>query len=147
MAEKDEQIADNYRLTQNVLTNDKVLGLNKRNWAEAIIITAMFLIGLNLIPFTMIVRGFASAVFGTSLFVFLLRGIKHRSVIQMILKEYKFRKNRRRLHLRSPEYVRKKVRSSYSESEDESIAEHYFKYVKGRIDRFIDEYSEEENSK
>lgn len=141
----EEKELEQYELTRNVIQNDKILGFNKRNIAEAIIFTLMLLLIIMIIPFTTLVKTIVSIVLGLTMFFGCLYGIKRRSVTEVFFNELRFRKNRRRTHLRGPEYVKKNIRTFFGESEDESIAEHYFKLFKEYLVNFVNEYGEEED--
>lgn len=143
---KDNKEGKLYNMTKNVINKGKIFGKNKRNWAEAIIYTIIVIVVVLSIPFTKLVETITllvlvPVVFGTNLI-----GIKHRSLSEIIIAEINFRNNRRRLHLRGPEYVRKNYKSTYTESEDESLAEHHYKLIKQRIDEFVEKYGAEEDS-
>lgn len=135
-----------YHLTKNVIEHSKVMGIGKRNIVEAIIFTFLILAIIQLIPFTNLVKIITSIVLGAFSIFLNIVGIKHRSITEIVVAELRFRKNRRRLHLRGPEYVREKFKSDISESEDESIAERYFKLFKAKLDDFVERYGEEEGS-
>ena len=133
-------------LTQNVIERNKVMGINKRNIGEAIIFTLLIFLIVVVIPFTELVTIIICIVLCPVAFIGCIKGIKHLSVTEILFAELEFRKNRRRLHLRGPQYVRKKSRNSYSESEDESLAEKCFRFIKQRFYEFLDEYGKEEDS-
>ena len=144
---EDNEKVEVYTLTKNVVNRSKFLGMEKRNLVEAIIFTALVLYIVNVaIPFTPLVKIICSLVLGIFTFALNIIGIKKRSLTEILVAEIKFRQNRRRLHLRGPEYVRKRVISNYTESEDESLAERYFKLAKEYIDGFVERYGEEEDS-
>ena len=135
-----------YTLTKNVINKGKILGKNKRNWAEAIICTTIVVVVVLSIPFTELVETITLLVLVPVVFGINLIGIKHRSLSEIIIAEINFRNNRRRYHLRGPEYVRKNYKSTYTESEDESLAEHHYKLIKQKINEFIEKYGAEEDS-
>lgn len=146
MAEKENNKNEVYHLTKNVIEHSKILGIRKRNIVEAVVFTFLILAIVNAIPFTRLVKIISSLILGGFSIALNLRGIKHRSVTEVVAAEIKFRKRRRRLHLRGPEYVRQKFQSDISETEDESIAERYFKRIKAGIGEFVERYGEEEDS-
>lgn len=132
-------------ITKNVINKNKFLGFNKRNWGEAILYTFIVVAIIFAIPFTDIVTTMCNIVLGPLVFFVNLYGIKHRSLSEILIAEMNFRNNRRRLHLRGPEYVRKKYKTTYTESEDESLAEQHFKLLKQGFDEFIEKYASEED--
>lgn len=144
--ETEEEKSEEVILTRNVYSKEKFMGVDKRNIVEAILFLVLLILILWIIPFTRIVRIISFIVLAPTLVIFGIRGIKHRSVLKMLSAEIKFRKYRRRLHLRGPEYVRKKVKTRYDESEDESLLEHGWRLAKERISQFIEQYGEEEDS-
>lgn len=149
MADNEKQSLEEgipYTLTKNVINRNKILGFNKRNWGEAILYTTIVACIVFAIPFTDIVTIMSLVVLVPLVFFVNLYGIKHRSLSEIIIAEMNFRSNRRRLHLRSPEYVRKKSKTTYTESEDESLAEQHFKLVKQGLNEFIEKYASEEDS-
>ncbi len=138
----DEDDITLYHLTKNVIDKTKIFGFPKRNLMEAAISLVLLILVLFLIPFTTIVRVIAFLVFGTALFVINLRGIHNHSITQIMIAEYKFRKNRRILRLYGPEWKRKKGGYSYvSESSDNEKIRKIAETVKQRINQFIDENS------
>ena len=146
MAENDNEVKKRIsELTQNVIERNKFMGMNKRNIGEAIIFTLLIFLIVVAIPFTDLVTTIVCIVLCPVAFIGCIRGVKHLSLTEALAAELQFRKYRRRLHLRGPQYVRKKSKNSYSESEDESLAEKCFRIIKQRFNEFIDEYGEEEN--
>lgn len=135
-----------YHLTKNVIESSRIMGIRKRNIVEAILFTGLILTIINIIPFTNLVKIISSIILGLFSVVLNIKGIKHRSLTEVIVAELKFRKRRRRLHLRGPEYVRQKFQSDISETEDESLAERLYRQFKSSLDEFVEQYSEEENS-
>ena len=146
MADNDKEAKKEvYELTKNVIERNKFMGQNKRNIAEAIISSLLILTIIIAIPFTDLVTTIVCIVLCPVAFIGCLRGVKHLSVTEAFMAELQFRKYRRRLHLRGPQYVRQKSRNSYSESEDESLAEKSFRLLKQRFNEFLDEYGKEED--
>lgn len=136
-----------YGLTRNVIEKNKILGKNKRNIKEANVFTLLIALIVVAIPFTFTVTIIICVVLCPLTFLACIVGIKHLSLTEILSAEREFRKNRRRLHLRGPEYVRKKNKTAYSDSEEESLAERTFKYFKQRLDDFVEKYSTEDDSK
>ena len=122
--------------------------ISTRNLIEACLASGVALFIIGHINFTNSVKGFYSAVFGIGLFWLVARGYKNRSFTQIAVDYFKTVKNRKVLHLRGPEYVRQDIKlKGGSESSDETYAKQIIKWSKGRLNNFIDEYSEEEDSK
>lgn len=106
-------------IISNIIEIGNLLGFPYRQWAEAIGFTLLFILIIALIPFTFWVRFFICLVYGFTIFTISLNGIKNRSVTQFLLDERKFRKNKRVLHLRGPEYMKSKADiQSYEGGED-----------------------------
>lgn len=142
--QKDE--GQEYTLTKNVLTKGKHFGVNDRNWAEAFVFSIIVATIILAIPFTEIVTKVSLFVLLPIVFGLNLKGIKHRSLTEMLKAEIKFRQNRRRLHFRGPQYVRKNYKTTYTESEDESYAEQHYRIIKQRFNEFLEKYGSEEDS-
>jgi len=74
---------------------------------------------------------------------FTIKGVGEDSLMQRLLAEIKFKKNRKVMHLRSAEYVRKQRNANGMEREDQSIAEYYIGKSQKFISDFIEKNSEE----
>ena len=108
-------------IINNVIEQGNFLGFPYRQWAEAIGFTLLFILIVLLIPFTKIAKFFICLVYGFTIFGFSLKGIKNRSITLFLSDEYKFRKNRRILHLRGPEYIKTKADIQSYEGGDDFI--------------------------
>ncbi len=135
-----------YILGQNIIENGKVFGVERRNLIETVISVGFVTILIMLIPFTKYVKVFSISVIDLVLGYINIRGIQHRSVTQIIIAEIKFRKNRRMLHLRGPEYTRKKGVYSFEEAGNESTFESWTRAVKEFIAKFIERYGSDQDS-
>lgn len=142
----DEEISEIVPITRNVLQRNKVFGIDKRNWIEAISFSLLGLSIVRNVRFTHDVKTLVSLVTVSVLFFFGIRGIMGRSVTKVIIAEIKFKKNRRKLHLRSPEYARSKKSKKSSSYEEQSVAKQAFIRIKEYVDRFVDTYSESSDS-
>ena len=73
-------------------------------------------------------------------FTFTLMGIKNRSVTEILIAEYKYRKRRSRLHLTDAATPRK----GYKDDENEGLSnfERTVKFIKAKYSNFIEKYSE-----
>lgn len=133
-------------LTPNVIKTGYILGKPRRNWIEAIIVDAIFIAILFIIPFTSTVRNIILLIIGPSIFYFFYRGIMNRSVIEMLTAEYRFLKNRRVLHLRGPEYVKKKQSlSNYIGGDDEDLIDRIVRSITGKLREIAKNWSEEDS--
>ena len=94
MANKDTE-NEPIRITHNVLNQNDFLGKPKRQWAEAIAFTFLFFLIVSAIPFTTVVRWVIFLVFGGAILFIGIRGIKNRSLIEIIIGEVKFLKRKR----------------------------------------------------
>lgn len=108
MEDNNEQNDVIYRITPNVIETGYFFGIPVRRWVEAIVFCVLFDLFVMAIPFTTTVHTVLIIVIDAVLFGFSLHGIHNRSIIQFAIAEWKFRKTRRVLHLRGPEYVKKK---------------------------------------
>lgn len=124
-------------LHSNVMTKGKLLGKPTRNWAEGIIGGVVMALIMNAIPFVRGVKILMILVSLVGMLVLGVRGAKNRSYTQLLISWIRFRHNRRRLHLRTPDYIRN---VKYGEDENESIAEAAYKKANREIDRFVEKY-------
>lgn len=97
-----------YQMNKNVVQQGSFLGIPYRRWIEAIVFASIGAGIICIINFTALVKGIAGTMAFVSLFGIFLRGIMNRSITEVLIDEIKFQKNKRVLHLRGPEYVRKK---------------------------------------
>lgn len=142
MAENEIKPEDlNTWLNQNVITKGKIRGIPKRNIYEAVFFTTTATLIIGSIHFTQIVTIISLIVLIPIIFLLTIRGIKNRSVLSILVAEIKFHKNRRILHLRSAEYVRKENKYAKEENCDESVIETIIRITKNKLINFIDEYS------
>lgn len=132
------------QLNENVIIKGKFYSIPKQNIREALFFTLLVAGIINGIHFTDLVKTVSSIVLCPVIFLVCIRGIKHRSVLQILYSEYKFRKRRRSLHLRGPEYVRKESKYASEESADESIAETVGRIALTKFRDFIEKYSSDE---
>ena len=143
MDEEEKNAPITYSFTDNVIKKGVFLNNPTRNWIEAALSTAFVLWVINSIHFTGIVRLIASLTFGGATFFFMLKGIKNRSVTEILIAEIKFRRGRRKLHLRGPEYKRQKKDFSSMEGGNESIAQRYWKEWRQKLLDFAKENTQE----
>ena len=146
MNEAQNHQQESSEITKNVLDKNNFMGFQKRNWIEGVIAASAATYLIRLIPFVSSLKSVVSVItFSTILFVTLV-GIKSRSLTQVLVAEYKFKKNRRKLHLRSCEYVRERTldKGNY---EEQSYAGRIYKTINKKIDRFITAYHQDPDSK
>ena len=141
MANKDTE-NEPIRITHNVLNQNDFLGKPKRQWAEAIAFTFLFFLIVSAIPFTTVVRWVIFLVFGGAILFIGIRGIKNRSLIEIIIGEVKFLKRKRILHLYGPEYKRQKGVAAGGQDTSMSDAERIIEYVKQKVTDFTDKYAD-----
>ena len=134
MMEEEKEYAE---LTANVLQKGKLFGIPYRNYIEAILGALLVFIIINLLPFTPLVTTISSIVLCISVIFFAIRGFKNRSITQIFFAEMRFRKRKRRLHLRTPEYKRRARLEGYN---DESVFETIIRKAKSGYYEFIDTY-------
>lgn len=146
MKESQNHQQESSEITKNVLNKNNFIGFQKRNWIEGILAASAATYIIRLIPFVSSIKSVVTVItFSTILFVTLV-GIKSRSLTQVLIAEYKFKKNRRKLHLRSCEYVREKTIEKEN-NEDLSYAGRIWKNINKRIDKFITAYHQNPDSK
>ena len=142
MQEQNENL-DEYFITPNVIESGLFFGIPHRHWFEAVFFTLLVILIINAIPFTSIVKGVLCVTFGVTVFRFHLQGLCNRSVTEMIAAEYRFMKHRRVLHLRGPEYVKKKQDFSQYAGGDETNLERIIRQFKGRLNDLADSILED----
>jgi hypothetical protein len=125
-------------LNRNIVSKGKTfLGRPVRMWLEGVIFGMLGVALVRLVPFVGSVKILLSIIAFLTLLVLNVIGIKNRSWTQCVLSAIKYSRNRRRLHLRSPEYVRK---IKYEEDIDNaSPAEQLARKIQQRFDGFIEE--------
>lgn len=122
--------------------------INSNTWkwkiAETVVVVAISNSIITAIPFVPTVDSIVR--FTTTLFLggFFLKGIEEQSVLQRIICEIKFKKQRRELHLRSAEYVRKTRKKNSAGREDQSLGEHYIEKADKWFRGIIEKESEDE---
>ena len=125
------------KIIDNVVRKGTFLRISYLNWAEAAIAAFISAGIISLIPFIPSIKRALIILVGVTVFVFVLRGIKNRSYIQILFAEFNFRRKRRRLHLRAPNYKKsKKVEVINNESYIETIAN----YLRRRNDEFVEKH-------
>jgi hypothetical protein len=133
-----------YTITPNVIETGYFFGIPIRRWVEAVGFSLLFDILMLIIPFTTTVHTVLIVVMDAVIFGFSLHGIHNRSIIQFTVAEIKFRKTRRILHLRGPEYVKKKQDfSSYVGLDNTNLGLIVAK-VKGMLNNYADRVLEKE---
>lgn len=148
MAQNNETNDPEYSIISNVVESGYLLGIPYRNWLEGIISFLLILIFVLLIPFTNVVRAVIVIIYGLGAFIFNLRGIMNRSLSQMFIAELNFRRNRRILHLRGPEFKKSKQDFSKYLGSDESNGKILLLKIRDRVNSYADsviEKSEVEN--
>lgn len=130
-----EGLRDAYEIIPNVYETGTLFGIRKRNWIEAFSFGGIAVGLIQLIPFTDLVNGIVSVSVFSAIFAINLRGILNRSITEIISAELRFKKNKRILHLRGPEYVKKKQDFSMYGG-DESNGQVIIKKFKRRVGEF-----------
>ena len=137
LADNNEETTRDLMLGKNIVKVGEIFGIKTRNLIEGIICAFLVVIIISNINFKPQIKlilnlsGAVLAILGN------IKGIKNKSLSQNLLAEIKFRKRKRKLHLRSPEYIREVVNGG--EYEDESAFERWTRKNKERIDRFVEE--------
>ena len=108
---------------QNVIQSDRIFGIRKRNLVEALIFSLMVLLIIANINFVNKVKLILLVTTIPTVFYFNIHGFKNRSLTELIIDELSFRHRRRKLHLRSIDYVRKQNNQAGFFIEGESIIE------------------------
>ena len=125
-------------LNSNIVTVPSILKRPIRMWIEGLIFGLIGVLIIRSIPFVTAVKILLSIITFLTLFTLNLVGFKNRSWTQCVVAVIKHRHRKRRLHLRSPEYVKS---IKYEEDiENESLAEEVTRKAKQRIDGFIEKH-------
>lgn len=132
------------RLNKNVMIKGRFYSIPKQNIREAVIFTLLTFGIINGIHFTNLVKTASGVILCPIIFIVCIKGIKHRSVLQILYSEYKFRKRRRILSLRGPEYVRKESKYASEETAEESVAETVGRIALTKFRDFIEKNSSNE---
>lgn len=90
-------------LNKNVISKGKTFGIPNRNIFEAVFFTSLTEYCIVSINFTKVAFVSCTVIICPIVFGLFLRGLKNRSVLQILFSSIKFHFNRRELHLRSPE--------------------------------------------
>lgn len=99
-------------LNKNVISKGKTFGIPNRNIFEAVFFTSLTEYCIVSINFTKVAFVSCTVIICPIVFGLFLRGLKNRSVLQILFSSIKFHFNRRELHLRSPEYTVSKSHGS-----------------------------------
>ncbi|MBP5332039.1 MAG: hypothetical protein J6Y89_09335 [Lachnospiraceae bacterium] len=133
----------NVRMPSNVLTKGYLLGKPIGFWIEALVMDLIAVAIVLKLPLRTAPKIMLLLFLVLGLTIVFLRGIKNRSVFQTLRYLIVYYRRKRRLHLTTPNYMK---RIKYEEASNESVAEHYEKIFKQRINGFIDKYAVDENS-
>ncbi len=133
-----------YRISGNVVKESSILGIPLRNWIEGAVFALIVFWIIQQIPFTTTVKNIFRVIYCGAVFIGGLIGIKNRAVTEFLVDEIKFLKNRRRLHLRGPEYERNKKEYKHYEVGHSSIARRKFDEAMARLRQVAGETGEEE---
>ena len=122
-----------------------LINSNVWKWKLAETIVAVIIVNGALVQVPFVPKIGTIIQFTTSVTVsfFTLKGIGEDSLLQRIIAEIRFKKNRKELHLRSAEYVRKQRNTSGVEREDQSLAEFYLVKGKKLFSEFVEKNAEE----
>lgn len=126
-----------YAIFKNVLRKGLLLNIPYRNWVEAVIFSFFGVCLVCLIPFVKKVKITVCVIVVILIFFASLRGIKNRSITQIVIAELIFKRRRRRLHLRTPEW-QKQTRQEINTNE--SLAESVVFRFRDGIDDFVEKY-------
>lgn len=135
-----------YNISLNCIESGTFFNIPHRRWIEAVIFTIIVIVIIKFIPFTTVVGNVLCITLGAPTFGFFLKGIKNRSVTEMILAEIRFRRNRRVLHLRGPEFKKEKQDFSKYAGGDETNAERFIRRIKELLNGYADKVLEESDS-
>lgn len=123
----------------NVIQNNKVLNIEKRNIAEALLFTILFCFIIASIPFVLKVKLIVCVIGGGSIFYANIVGIKNRSITQFIIDYVLFKKNSKKASLRSAKdgKIRSKSDTEKDSVTNKSYFEKIFEYGKSRYEEFL----------
>lgn len=136
-----------FHICDNIVKETSILHIPIRNWIEAI--AFVFIVGfiISLIPFTSEARTGMLIIYCGFSFYMGLKGIKNRSVTEAIIDWIRSTLNRRKLHLRGPEYAREKKEikqydiayASYARRKYYELREKLVGFAEGRIEGYSGE--------
>lgn len=144
---KDKEISTEYDFNENVVRKHKVGKTSMRNIAEGVLFGGCGVLIVCQINFVLQIKTMVSVIVFVSILFGSIRGIKRKSFTQVVLKEIAFRRNRRKLHLRSPEYEQKESRFKSDDGDEKSYAAVYIEKFKQQINEFVEKYSDEDSGK
>ena len=133
-------------LNKNVISKGKTFGIPNRNIFEAVFFTSLTEYCIVSINFTKVAFVSCTVIICPIVFGLFLRGLKNRSVLQILFSSIKFHFNRRELHLRSPEYVKKENQYANEETINESFFESIWRHIQKWLRSFIEKYSDSEET-
>lgn len=145
MAENNEKESVDYELNENVIRKRKVGKIPMRNIIEGILFGGCGVLIVCQVNFVSKIKIMISVVVFISILVGSIKGIKRKSFTQIVLKEITFRRNRRELHLRSPEYEQGESKFKNDDGNETSYATVYIEKIKKRINEFVEKYSDEDS--
>lgn len=131
-------------IPENIVRKGMLLGKPIRNWIEGAVLGFLFVKLVQFIPFVEHIGNIMKVVVFVIVAFLCIRGFKNRSVTQIIIDEFRFRRRKRRLHLRTPNYVRV-VKSDALVNE--SAIEYALRKAKERINIFIKSRKKPENKR
>ncbi len=147
MKDREEDREMNYQLRLNCIENDSFLGISYRKWVDTFVFGGAVFLIIMVIPFTSLVTTILLVTIMIPTIMLCIHGICNRSVSEMLFAEMRFRKNKRVLHLRGPEYVRQKTDFSKYAGGDETNGERIVRTIKESLNRYADSILEGEDSK
>ncbi len=145
MAKKERDFAT-YPLSKNVIRQGEFLGYPIRNWIEGLVFGGIAVFVIQHIPFTTLASIVFTLLWGGAATVFGIRGIKNRSVTEMLMDQLKYLKNKRKAHLRGPEYVRNKKEFKEYNIKYSTVAEQLLAGAREKLLEFAYKHSELDSS-
>ena len=145
MADKEKNIIK-YPLSKNIIRQGVFLGKPVRNWIEGIVFGGVTIAVIQQIPFTTLANIVFTALWGGSAAAFGIRGIKNRSVTEMLIDQVKYIKNKRKAHLRGPEYVRNKKEFKEYNIKYSTVAEQIYAGTREKLLEFAYKYGHVDSS-
>lgn len=145
MADKEKNFAT-YPLSKNIIRQGVILGYPVRNWIEGIVFGGIAIFIIQHIPFTTLANFVFTILWGGAATAFGIRGIKNRSVTEMLIDQVKYIKNKRKAHLRGPEYVRNKKEFKEYNIKYSTVAEQLLAGAREKLLEFAYKHTEVKGS-
>ena len=124
----------------NVIKKGTFLGIGIQNWIEAILMTVSTGLIIWSTNFVIKIKIISITVICTSLFILFIRGLKNRSVFQLLYDIIKEKKQQKKYSLGSVNNDRKYHQAQSNKFGGESLFERFLNNIKSKIKNFDAKY-------